>query len=211
VLLLAGRTALRAQTVPELQGRVRDITGTPIAAALVELVEAGVSAWSNTMGSFRLRAPEAGAFSVRITRIGYSPRTFNVQLDAGRVTTLAAELVPHAVEIDSVVVTARAAERGTTLTRAAIVQSAASTAADAVANVPGVVLIASTPGGPPRFHAGRRGAAGPVCSTGFRSTIPSPAKPIFPHPRRCDRAYHGVARRRLRTLRRGRGGRRDRD
>ena len=149
-LLLLRGVAL-AQTAPELNGRVHDLAGAPIAGALIELIEANLRTWSDASGDFQLRAPEDGRYTVRVSRLGFAPGTFEVRLTAGTATTLPVRLLQRAFPLDSLlVVGAPAAEHAGTITRTEIVRSGASTAADAIAALPAVVVSATTPGGPQR-------------------------------------------------------------
>ena len=78
---------LRAQLSDDLQpltlaGIVFDAsTGAPLQAAQVYLEDTDVGALSNQNGAFRLTAPNAGVFQLRIDLIGYRSETLAVEID----------------------------------------------------------------------------------------------------------------------------------
>jgi sugar lactone lactonase YvrE len=84
--LWAASHAPSEPTTGTIVGRVVDAaTAAPIAGATVQRVDATPSATSSaTDGSFALASLEPGAFTVRISKVGYTSREFAVQIAAGQ-------------------------------------------------------------------------------------------------------------------------------
>lgn len=156
VLLITICSPLSAQTV---RGTVVDsATSSPVSAASVELVgpdsQLVAEETSDNRGRFRLRAKGAGAYRIRVQRIGY--RAFESVLDARGDTSLVLRLVAVPLELDPVGVIAEAhpylrsqgfyerlqAGSGTFLTPAEVDRRApkAKFAVDIMQGIPGVRL-----------------------------------------------------------------------
>jgi vitamin B12 transporter len=131
----------------EVAGTVTDaVSGEPVPAAGVEVVEPGRRALTDGTGAFRVRGLEPGRVRVRVRRAGYAAREETVEVENGRVTRVSIALHPSAVALDAVRAQA-AGDRlrdGTRLDRAEIERSGAATAAELLRGIPGVVV-----GGPP--------------------------------------------------------------
>lgn len=137
-LLLPGVAG--AQFSPELRGRVRDAaTGAPLAAATLHL-ESGETATSRADGGFQLRASATGDLALRVRRIGYAPLVLRVTLANGRVTEVQPRLVPQPVRLDSLVAVATAEPGALVVDRAQLAAAGVRDLADAVQQLPGVVV-----------------------------------------------------------------------
>ena len=145
VLLLA--TDAVAQTVPEVRGRITDVLGSPVGAAMVEAAQQNARAYSDAAGIYQLRLSGPCECIVTISRLGYQTRQTTVTVAAGVTRRLDAVLTLLPVPVDSVVATATA---GAALDRAQIRRSAGASIADVLATLPAVVVTTSTPGGPQR-------------------------------------------------------------
>jgi vitamin B12 transporter len=142
---------LGAQRPGEVAGRVTEAgSAAPLEMAAVEIVELGVRGWTDGTGRFRFRGVEAGAYRVRVGRAGYTPRDVTVEVRNGETAWLEVALAPSAVALETLRVTAETdpLAEGTQVGRAEIESSGARTAADVVESVPGVVVRATSPGGP---------------------------------------------------------------
>lgn len=117
---LLGPLRLDAQEPPDsairnpavLVGEVVDVeSGVPVAGALITLepLDEGPdprSATADTAGIFQFRPVESGPYRVRIVRIGYRTLSDTVDLARDGETHLRAAMVPDAVDMEPVVVTA---------------------------------------------------------------------------------------------------------
>lgn len=114
LLLLAAPAALTAQGTGRLIGRIVDADGNiPLGGARIAVVGSTQMATSAVDGRYSLSNVPAGRVALRITNIGYTPKTVtDVEITAGGVATLDVTLSPQAVQLAEITVTA-AAERGT--------------------------------------------------------------------------------------------------
>lgn len=104
-LLALARPGL-AQETGTLEGRVTESGGAPVPDALITIVGTNRGARTAEDGQYRLASLRAGDVSVRVTRLGYAAVSRPVTIAAGQTTRLDVALVPAAVIIDEVVVTA---------------------------------------------------------------------------------------------------------
>jgi carboxypeptidase family protein len=110
--LLASTGAAAQQITGDIQGRIIGSGGQPLADVQVTVVGPSLqgdrSTTSDARGGFRLLALPPGAFTVRLTRIGYRPLIIeHVAVQLGHTTTLGEVTLPEqATELPPVVVTA---------------------------------------------------------------------------------------------------------
>lgn len=149
LMLLPARLA--AQRPGEIAGRVVEAgSAAPLEMASVEIIELGVREWTDGTGRFRIRGVEEGAYRLRVARAGYAPRDVAVEVRNGEAAWREVALTPAAVALETVRVTAEAdpLAEGTQVARAEIEASGARSAAEVVERVPGVVVRATSAGGP---------------------------------------------------------------
>ncbi len=112
-VLMAFSCSLYAQETGSIEGRVFDgETNHPLAAAnvLVQGTSFGVNAGED--GMFQLRQIPAGSYVLRVTYIGYRPKTLAVSITAGKTITLAIGMEPTVLPGQTIIVSAtRARER----------------------------------------------------------------------------------------------------
>jgi vitamin B12 transporter len=148
-LLTLVPTQAAGQRPAELSGRVYDGTGAPVVAASVELVEAGGRVLSDPAGRYRFRAVSGGRYTLQVTRVGYAPRALVVDVEGGRTQTLDVELAAAPLRLDEVAVSVPTlGDEGVRLARADIERSGARSAGELLGALPGVVVRATSPGGP---------------------------------------------------------------
>ncbi len=113
VALLAGwHGSLAAQQVAAVAGQVTDqATGLPVSGARIVLVGTNRQVVSNEDGRYAFANLPAGQAELRIIRIGYSPQTQLVSATVGATATLDFVLVPSAIELDQIVITATGERR----------------------------------------------------------------------------------------------------
>jgi TonB-linked SusC/RagA family outer membrane protein len=104
-LLALARPGL-AQETGTLEGRVTESSGAPVPDALITIVGTNRGARTAEDGQYRLASLRVGDVSVRVTRLGYAAVLRPVTIVAGQTARLDVALVPAAVIIDEVVVTA---------------------------------------------------------------------------------------------------------
>jgi hypothetical protein len=117
-VLLVALFGLAAVTLDAQQatfvGAVRDsATGDPVAGALVEVLEQGIVAVTDSSGHFRLGGIGGGTFTIRVRRLGYDPGTVMLELTVARSVTVdlgAITLSPLATELDPVFVEGEAVD-----------------------------------------------------------------------------------------------------
>ncbi len=148
-LVAQGATAPAPQPAFELRGRIVDTAGTPIPGASVALRLKGsattiAGAVVGRDGAFRLIGLRAGAFSIRVAAIGYSPVIEDVTItDANPVRDLGtARLAPLAVAVSDLQVTAErpvvSAEPDRNTYSAKTLAPGAANASELLENVPSV-------------------------------------------------------------------------
>jgi len=77
-----------APTTGAIKGVITDAeTGTPISGASITTIPPTQSVVSNSDGEYIIPDVNAGAYVVSVNKIGYSSRTVNVAVNAGKVTT----------------------------------------------------------------------------------------------------------------------------
>jgi outer membrane receptor for ferrienterochelin and colicins len=108
IMLLGSGTALVAQT-GAVSGRVFDAeTGSPLAGASVQVLQAGdqvAGGSTNDSGEFRFDlAP--GSYSVVVTLLGYATRRMDVRVGGGDTEEVSVALASQAVELNPIVVSA---------------------------------------------------------------------------------------------------------
>lgn len=84
---------------PGLALRVVDPSDVPVARAQVAVAGTSLSGVSNDSGWVRLRAVPPGRASVRVTRLGYRPSEFALEVPAAGVLEADVELVPDPVPV----------------------------------------------------------------------------------------------------------------
>ncbi|TVP78587.1 MAG: TonB-dependent receptor [Gemmatimonadales bacterium] len=87
-------------------------TGAPLRAARITLVELGRAGSSDADGRRVFEGLHAGPVTVRVTRLGYGTRNVEVDVPADGILTVTVELEPVALEVEGLVVTGTARERG---------------------------------------------------------------------------------------------------
>jgi iron complex outermembrane recepter protein len=108
-LLAVGPRALSAQGAAQTGGIVGTVvdavSGQPLPATRVRLVETGRSDLSHREGVFHFTGVAAGSYTVSAQRLGYAPVERQVRIAPGETVRLTLEMTPSAVEIEGVVVT----------------------------------------------------------------------------------------------------------
>jgi Ca-activated chloride channel family protein len=101
--------APRRTSVTVVAGRVTDVSGTPIAQAMVSVAERGLRTSSGADGRFTLRVPRQGdreSVLVSVARIGYERRDLRIALH-GDTVTLNVQLLSAQTRLEETVVTAK--------------------------------------------------------------------------------------------------------
>ncbi len=118
VLLLTAAQSVRGQTVA---GRVLDVgTLVPVAGATATLVdgrEVVASGRTSDSGSFEIRAPKAGSFTLRLARLGYEGISTDVKVESGGRTTSVYRLTRLPATLDPVTAAGRGNAPAVTLGR----------------------------------------------------------------------------------------------
>ena len=151
LVLVAAAAPCVAQRPGAVAGRVLEAgSGAPLEMAAVELPELGVRAWTDGSGRFRFRGVEPGTWRVRVSRAGYADAAAEARLRDAEEAWVEVALTPAALALAPVRVVAEAdpLAEGTTLAPGEIERSGARSAAELVERVPGVVVRATSPGGP---------------------------------------------------------------
>lgn len=110
-LLFAAAVPVTAQQSARLTGRILNGTnGTPLPGANVELATARTT--TSLDGRYHLTGLDSGTVSLRITLIGFAPKTVTgIRLTQGKVTELDVTMNPQTVQLEELTVTA-GAEQG---------------------------------------------------------------------------------------------------
>ena len=142
-------------TTGTVTGRITEVNSQrPLSDVQVLIVGTQRGAITNDQGDYRITGIALGAIQVRAQRIGYTPVTQTVTVNAGTPATLNLVLSPTAIQIDEVVVTAtgesqRKRESGNTIATVTPTSEQLATAtniADVLqASAPGVYV--NSPGG----------------------------------------------------------------
>ena len=148
--LVATPSGLVAQWPGEIRGRVTDaVSGRAIPAADVQLLPEGIQTVSAADGSFHFRGLEPGRHDLRITAFAYATSTLDLEVRNGIVQDLRIELGPVALVIDGVSASVSASTaRAITLGADRIRSTPGNTVADILRTVPGLLIVATSPGGP---------------------------------------------------------------
>ena len=166
--LLALAPPLAAQT-GNIRGRVTvEGTGRPLGAATVSVVGTTIGAQTNDAGEYRLANVPAGPRTVRVQRLGFSPGTSPVTVEAGQTATLDFVIREAPVSLEQVVVTATGDVR-----RKEVTNSMATISLTQIENAPLVntqqLLAAQTPGVTVLSNSGQPGAGGVIRLRGTNS------------------------------------------
>lgn len=139
-----------------IRGQVVDPEGNPVGAAQVMVGGGDDGSLTDEVGAFQVAGLSAGIHSLEVRHIGYAPRTFTVEVDAGDLVELAVALEVAPVRIANVIARGRRdatgfdARRqrstGHFITREDIDEQRPARFTDLLRSVPGVRLI-STGGG----------------------------------------------------------------
>ncbi|MCC6318699.1 MAG: SusC/RagA family TonB-linked outer membrane protein [Gemmatimonadaceae bacterium] len=106
-VLLGVTSALRAQAIGSITGRVTDSDGSgPVNAAQVVVVGTRLGAATSLNGEYRITGVPAGAHEVRVVRIGYTPVQQQVTVTADGSVTLDFTMTKAATRLQEVVTTA---------------------------------------------------------------------------------------------------------
>lgn len=109
LLALAAPRGARAQEMATLRGVIRDVTGAPVPAALVEVELEGTSFQRGTAadeaGRYRITGLPGGRYRVRVRHPGYASATEAVNVGRGEETARNFTLRVRALVIDTVTVT----------------------------------------------------------------------------------------------------------
>lgn len=111
LLVLFTLTALAAPLAAQggvvVTGSVTTQSGEPLASASVTIVGSDRGALTDARGHFRLVAVPAGELTLRVQRLGYTPAERTLRVDAGGAVRADFALAEHAVELNSIVVSAK--------------------------------------------------------------------------------------------------------
>ena len=112
LILFFAVASLEAKEPPEgarttLSGYLRDITnGEPLPFANVRIVGTAIGASSNVSGYYAIPDVPLGRYTIRFSLIGYKDLTRDLNADSLRDYALNVDLVPRAIEVSEVVVSA---------------------------------------------------------------------------------------------------------
>jgi TonB-linked SusC/RagA family outer membrane protein len=145
-----------------VQGKVTvEGIGRPLANATVSVVGTQAGAQTNDAGEYRITGVPAGPRVIRVQRLGFSPGTANVTVQAGQTVTVDLTVKEAPVSLEQVVVTATGDVR-----RKEITNSMATISAEAIQNAPVAnaqqLLAAQTPGVTVLANSGQPGAGGVI-------------------------------------------------
>ena len=154
VAVIAATSAF-AQKTSNLSGSVKDAqTGDGLPGANVLLVGSGMGATSDVQGRFVVRNIPAGAYTLRVTYLGYEPISTSITVQAGTDMRKDFKLNAVAIEGETIVVTAQAAGQNEAINRqltsmpvmnavsaARIQELPDANAAESVGRLPGVSLV----------------------------------------------------------------------
>jgi TonB-linked SusC/RagA family outer membrane protein len=157
-------------------GTVQDGRSRPIAGATVAILGTATSAATDSRGRFRLTNLGGTEITLRVSAIGFTPRTETVKVGTGDLTVVLTEMP---VKLDELVVTGTAGETqrralGNSISRV----SAADVNELAVANDVGKLLNARAPGVSVVPSSGKVGA-GPQVTIRGRSTLSLSSQPLL--------------------------------
>lgn len=93
-----------SQESPSLTGRITDETGRPLALAEVTVRGARSTALSDGDGMYRLYGINRGQHVIEVRRVGFTPATQSIMIDAGVATSMSFTLRAAPVSLDTVTV-----------------------------------------------------------------------------------------------------------
>ncbi len=106
-LFALGASPLAGQFSGRLTGSVSDVaTGNPIENAVVEVVSTSARLLTDATGSYEFEDVPLGNQQVRVTRIGYNPVVFTVNIQAGLISRRRVQLETSPVSLEGVTVEA---------------------------------------------------------------------------------------------------------
>ncbi|MGD2152420.1 MAG: TonB-dependent receptor [Gemmatimonadales bacterium] len=169
IAIAIGGPSAAAQEPSAIAGRVVDAqSGDPVAGAAIRVLGTVLTTFADDSGRFELRRVPPGARQLAVERIGYAPRTVELELRAGARATVEIALEPRAVALGGIVAAPakRAARVGDAPVSVAVMEAdevmerAPATAADAIAYAPAVQFVGD--------QVDIRGASGFSRGTGSR-------------------------------------------
>lgn len=110
---VAGGVLLHADSVGTLRASVRDTAGAPVRDATVRLDHTAFTGRTDADGALTLLGVPAGAHTVRVTRLGFTPESRSVRIAAGALTSLDIVLQPRGEVLGTVATTATLREQFT--------------------------------------------------------------------------------------------------
>ncbi len=155
LFILISAIPLAAQQVGAVAGTIEDeATGTPLGTVLVEVVRADGTTSGGTLstaiGTFRIENVPAGTYTVRFSLAGWESREQpNVNVSAGRTSTVTMQMVERVYNLNPITVTASKKEEKVldapsaieVVSTTEIEEKPAITTIDYVVDLPGVDLI----------------------------------------------------------------------
>jgi hypothetical protein len=107
-LLVTAAAPVQAQT-GSIEGRVtNEVTGAPLAAAIVSVVGTTVGTLSREDGEYALINVPAGIQEIRVTLIGYGTVSQDITVQVGAIATMDFQLRAQPIEMEGIVVTGMA-------------------------------------------------------------------------------------------------------
>jgi len=191
VLLLAAPLLMAAAPSPanvNIEGTVKDAqTGDPLPGANVALAGTSLGASADIYGKYTVRNVPPGAYTIRVTYVGYKPVSLPLQVGEGVTVKQDFKLVAVAIEGETVVVTAQASGQNaainqqissnavTNVVSAARIQELPdANAAESVGRLPGVSVLRSGGEGTQIVIRGLQPKYNTVSVDGVRLTATNP-------------------------------------
>jgi len=149
-VLATAPTTVAGQWPGEIRGRVIDeVTGQPVPSPDLMLLPAAVHSVGDSGGRFHLRGLAPGTYTLTSSALGFSAKSVEVVVRDGVVRDVTVALGPVAIPIEGLTASVDAANPGAiTLTADRIRALPANTVADLLRTVSGVLVSATSPGGP---------------------------------------------------------------
>jgi len=106
-------TAQQSSSPGTLAGKVVDAsTGEPVVGSTVQIVGTKFGAYTNVNGSYTIKNLPVGSYSIKVTSVGYGPKTVEqVKIEGGRTVYQDVTLQSKAVQGKSVTITAEAGKQ----------------------------------------------------------------------------------------------------
>lgn len=82
-------------------GVISDQHNAPLAFSSVVLVDRGTGTVANAQGTYRLEGLDPGSYSVRVSCVGYAPRTFTANVRTGTITVADQRLDEYVVDLQA--------------------------------------------------------------------------------------------------------------